>query len=394
MRQLFPPLSAQTVKVLELLPEALARVRPLKRAHKRSLPEDVAALSRMLTVERRERQRPYWSSPAFVSAYLYYFLPWNLLRQTRLLSSLPLPDPRLNAPQGEALLLDAGSGPLTLPIALWLARPEWEEAPVRVLAVDSANQPLELGMALFSALGELLGRKPWPVRAARGPLEHLPRLARQTAARGGRATPPRPWLVAAANVLNEAGRHFHEGGGMDESLERLAEIFTVISPSALLFIEPGTRLGGKTIMRLRESARQNGFGAASPCTHNSPCPLLAGDGGKTWCHFTFDTQGAPSWLTRLSNEAGLTKNALSLSPLLLLPQAQKQAGGAEVRVISAPFSVPGLAGLARYACSAGGLLLLEDAGRAASGEALSVRADKNAPRDKKSRARVVHSDSG
>lgn len=393
MRQLFPPLSAQTVKALELLPEALARVRPLKRAHKRSLPEDVAALSRLLTVERRERQLPYWSSPAFVSAYLYYFLPWNLLRQTRLLSSLPLPDPWLNAPQGEALLLDAGSGPLTLPIALWLARPEWEEAPVRVLAVDSANQPLELGMALFSALGELLGRKPWPVRAARGPLEHLPRLARQTAARGGGAPPPPPWLVAAANVLNEAGRHLHEGGGMDESPERLAEIFTVTSPSALLLIEPGTRLGGKTIMRLRESARQNGFAAASPCTHNGPCPLLAGDGGKTWCHFTFDTQGAPSWLTRLSNEAGLAKNALSLSPLLLLPQAQKQAGGTEVRVISAPFSVPGLAGFARYACSAGGLLLLEDAGRAVSGEALSVQADKNAPHDKKSRARVVHSDS-
>lgn len=43
---------------------------------------------------------PYWSSPAAVSAYLYYFLPWNLLRLTRLLAALPLSDPRAAAPAG------------------------------------------------------------------------------------------------------------------------------------------------------------------------------------------------------------------------------------------------------------------------------------------------------
>lgn len=90
---LFPPLSAAAREALERLPEALAKVRPLSAAHRRSLPEDVADLSRLLTTERGALNRPYWSSPAFVSAYLYYFLPWNLLRLTRLLSGLPLPDP-------------------------------------------------------------------------------------------------------------------------------------------------------------------------------------------------------------------------------------------------------------------------------------------------------------
>lgn len=155
---LFPPLDADARTALERLPEALHKVWPLNAAHRRSLPEDVAALSRLLTTERRDLRHPYWSSPAFVSAYLYYFLPWNLLRLARLLAALPLPDPRALAPAGgEALLLDAGSGPLSLPLALWLARPEWREAPVRVLALDSAARPPELGKALFAALGRVPG---------------------------------------------------------------------------------------------------------------------------------------------------------------------------------------------------------------------------------------------
>ena len=67
---LFPPLDAAAQKALALLPQALERVWPLNGAHRRSLPEDIAALSRALTAERADLRRPYWSRPAFVSAYL------------------------------------------------------------------------------------------------------------------------------------------------------------------------------------------------------------------------------------------------------------------------------------------------------------------------------------
>lgn len=151
---LFPPLSAAAREALERLPEALAKVRPLSAAHRRSLPEDVADLSRLLTTERGALNRPYWSSPAFVSAYLYYFLPWNLLRLTRLLSGLPLPDPGAAVvPESEALLLDAGSGPLTLPLALWLARPLWREAPVRVLGPGQRGSAPGIGQGAVQGLG-------------------------------------------------------------------------------------------------------------------------------------------------------------------------------------------------------------------------------------------------
>lgn len=435
---LFPPLDADARQALECLPEALHKIWPLNAAHRRSLPEDVAALSRLLTTERRDLRRPYWSSPAFVSAYLYYFLPWNLLRLTRLLAALPLPDPRALAPEdGEALLLDAGSGPLSLPLALWLARPQWREAPVRVLALDSAARPPELGKALFASWGACLGWKTWPVRTAQGPLESLARQAAPLLAGKGGAQRCRPWLVTAANVLNELRPGRKGGGGRqawDEEpedgegaevapqgplAERLDSLLDAFAPllfrhngaepenapesgasPALLFVEPGTRLGGNTIMRLRDLALEGGLAALAPCPHNAACPLLAGQGRRTWCHFTFDSRDAPDWLLRLSTEAGLAKSGLSLAPLLLGAAAEPEAvpvaaPGREktlpARVLSAPFAVPGLEGRARYACTAEGLTLLEDAEALASGDRLPVRLMPDAPRDVKSRARIIRS---
>jgi Predicted rRNA methylase len=426
-----------------MLPEALAKVWPLNTAHKRSLPDDVAQLSRLLTTERAGLARPYWSSPASISAYLYYFLPWNLVRLTRLLASLPLADPRAVAPQGgEALLVDVGSGPLTLPLALWLARPEWRSAPVRVLAMDTSSQPLELGKTLMEVLGELTGQPVWPVRVARAPLDQVVRQAAPLLS-GGRA---RPWLVSAANVLNELrfGKKRSRGASaiededefdsldaegmdidgnpaageadgekpegcredrLDSFLESLSPLFdhadsrgeaTAGSPASvgpsLLFVEPGTRLGGSTIMRLRQLAVDGGLTALAPCTHQADCPLLRGQGGRTWCHFTFGSEGAPLWLEDLSQASGLGKSGLSLSPLLLaaMPEAEAQTSGSlPVRVLSAPFLVPGLAGRARYACSGKGILLLENAECLASGDELTVSIAAGAPLDRKSGALQV-----
>ncbi|MDR1659012.1 MAG: small ribosomal subunit Rsm22 family protein [Desulfovibrio sp.] len=146
----------------------------------------------------------------------------------------------------------------------------------------------------------------------------------------------------------------------------------------------------------------------APCPHSAVCPLLK-IRGRSWCHFTFDCAGAPDWLERLSEEAGLVKTSLSLSFLLLqrdamAREAGKPSGGglntenpaaghaaAEARVLSAPFAVPGLGGRARYACCAKGLLLLEDAADLAQGELLRVRLTQNAPRDAKSGALIVRS---
>lgn len=414
---LFPALTTDARAILERLPEVLQRVRPLRTAHWRTLPEDIAALSRLLTTERAGLVKPYWSNQTAVSAYLYYFLPWNLIRLTRLLTSLPLPEPVTDGK--EALLLDVGSGPLTLPLALWLARPQWRTAPVRILALDSSSQPLQLGRTLMKVLGMVTGEPVWPVHTARVTLNQIarrsfPRLADGTC---------RPWMMSAVNVLNEiyrrrdVGAHgweqhamaYHpnnvqeklqEGGdarlnSMLSSFATWAEQDVSVAarkngPPALLAVEPGTRLGGHIIMRLRRRATVEKLTVLAPCPHQKTCPL---QDRHTWCHFTFDSEGAPAWLTQLSAEAGLAKQGLSVSPLLLtLPLETAYAARTarlHARIISSPLAVPGLSGRARYACSAQGLLLLENAAELSCGDSLSLNVPQETEYDRKSGARIV-----
>ena len=418
---LFPPLPEEARSLLTRLPEALHQVRPLQTTHKRSLPEDVAALSQRLTRERAWLSRPYWSHPAAVSAYLHYFLPWNLVRLTRLLASLPLPDPRTSGPK-RALFLDMGSGPLTLPLALWLARPQWRSAPISVLALDNSPQPLQLGRALMEALAALTGFPLWPIRTVRAPLWKATQHAAVLVDKGDM----RPWLISAANVLNEAmetrsRRRIGEDhaemdndetahdvvmdrtqAAEDDTLDmRLDNLLDSLAPflewpesanvhgtpwPALLFVEPGTRLGGGTIMRLRRLAVEGGLTILAPCTHQDACPLQR---SRTWCHFTFTCEGAPAWLTQLSARAGLAKDSLSLSPLLISAPASRLRNDNRqcVRVLSSPLRVPGLRGKARYACSAQGLFLLEDAEKLACGDLLP--ASPGGQRDHKSGARIA-----
>ena len=419
---LLPEPDAALRNGLDRLGAALARVRPLSAAHARSLPQDVAALSRLLTVERAHLHHPYWASPALTSAYLYYFLPWNVLRQARLLSALPLPDPRIWLEQGRRpLLLDMGSGPLSLPIALWLARPQWRGLPLTVLALDASSQPLELGRDLLRALAEDMRQPAWEVRTVRAPLgqaaRQLARACGQRSRSGADEGAPALWLASAANVLNEmlsgggAGRTGRrddaaawgdDDAGMSpegpdglrdaredslfgqrlesvlDSLEELLENGAPGLPPSLLVVEPGTRLGGTTVMRLRGAALERGLVPLAPCTHAADCPLERGRSGRGWCHVTFDCAGAPDWLAQLSDAAGLAKDSLSLAPLLLSAAAETVQDGldareaetagpdgllarAALRVLSAPFAVPGLPGRARYACGVGGLALLGDA---------------------------------
>ena len=431
-----------------------------------------------------------------------------MLRLARLFRSLPLPDPRLWLEKGQTpLLLDGGSGPLSVPLALWLARPEWRALPIQVLAVDNAVQPMELGRDVMAAWGDILGQPVWQVRVERGSLEHMPRLERKLAdtlerqerhlralpiqvlavdnavqpmelgrdvmaawgdilgqpvwqvrvERGSLEHMPRlerkladtlerqerhlrPWLLTAANVLNELSaesRRMNREDDEDEDgpggVRRLENLLDELEPlcwpaplnedetgtadeallPAALFVEPGTRLGGKTISRLRDAALERDLIPLAPCTHRGPCPLAHAPAGRGWCHFTFDCEGAPHWLQELSSATGLAKSALSLAPLLL--RADPAAGEdlfddrdgfddadpdmlhrpRPVRVLSSPFVVPGLRGQARYACCAAGLAVVPDAAALPPGASLTARAqaDMERPgtprRDRKSGALLL-----
>lgn len=399
--QLFAPPGADAARALELLPEALEEVWPLGKKHRRSLPSDIASLSALLTGNRSELRHGYWERPAFVSAYLYYFLPWNILRLSRLFGGLELP----RLPRGPALLADAGSGPLTLPLALWLNLPP--QADIRLLATDRQRRPLELGLRVFEALGRLLRRPVWPSEIQKAPLEQLAGCIGawlQKHAPGQNS----PWLITCANTLNElrpTRRKFAALPGLcngeeeREDLEKqeaeahgteslLASLRGIGGTApALLFVEPGTRLGGTRLMRLRAQALELGYNAVAPCSSQGECPWLGKNGrsslADSWCHFVFPAQPVPAWLAELACAAGLGKRTLSLSFLLL---ASRRGPENSLRVLSAPFPASG--SVCRYACSPRGLALLT-AARGLPAGSLLPDCGKRHGRDAKSGAEIL-----
>ncbi len=386
MQELFSPLKPHIIKALYELPKALDVVMPLQTKHRRSLPQGIEELSSRLTVERGLIKQSYWSAPRLTSAYLWYFLPWNILRLSRLLSNLaidkpvPMPLKAGGAPKPR-VFMDMGSGPLSLPIALWLAKPEWRELELNVLCLDTAVQPLELGQKLFT---QLAGPKsPWRIIPRRAKLE--------TAHLEIQKIEGVPWLISAANVCNEIKLRQGQEDKAYDILENLSPALRAQDASILL-VEPGTRLGGKTIVNMREAALECGLSPISPCPHQEDCPL---DEGRTWCHFTFDTQGSPAWLNQLSAAAKLRKSALSLAFVLLkrddyAKQINNDAIYAQgARVISAPFKVPELVGEARYICTKQGLGLVGHARDLPSGALIELKSGVHKSIDQKSGALIL-----
>ena len=156
---LFPPAGAELRAGLADLPRLLDAALPLSRKHRAALPAGIADLSRLLTTDREELPGDYLTRPAVLSAYARYFLPWNIYRQGRLLTGLPL------ALTPGARILDVGAGPLTFALALWLARPDLRGQSLQYLGVDRSEPVLRLGRGLAAAL---LGQAPWQVRTERG----------------------------------------------------------------------------------------------------------------------------------------------------------------------------------------------------------------------------------
>ncbi len=376
MQELFPPLSRALRQCLEDFPNILQQAWPIQQKHKQQLPYAIDELSTRLTAERSLLHQPYWSAPRLASAYVWYFLPWNIIRLARLLQGLelPPPTPMPTKKSGEALpriFADMGSGPLSLPMALWLAKPQWHHIPLTIVCTDIAAQPLSIGQKIFE---NLVGKdSPWRIVPRRATVEATPAEIHKTEGV--------PWLITAANVCNELkGR---QGQSVDERLEELMEkVFSCLRApdSRLLMVEPGTRLGGKTIVSLREAAQNYHLLPLSPCPHDSACPL---EDSRTWCHFTFDTHGAPRWLTELSAAAKLRKEALSLAFVLLhhaknteeehVDSSAVRTMSAKGRIISAPFRVPSLPGFSRYVCCQEGLALVGRAESLPSGALINLR---------------------
>jgi hypothetical protein len=338
-----PPAPPSLVRGLAELPAALAAAQPLRPRHLAELPGLVAQLSECLTTDREGLPRDYLSRPALLSAYLHYFLPWNLYRQGRLMAGLDL------QLKPGARIVDVGAGPLTFALALWLTRPDLRGVPLHYLAIDRGGAALQAGRRLFAAVAP---GSAWQIELVARPA-------------GARPLPAADLLVLA-NVLNEI---HHPGGGDreaedDPTTQLLLRWQQTLAPGGrVLVIEPGTRPAARQLVSLRSRAVEAHWRALAPCPHQERCPQ-SGIGKHPWCHFAFDAAGAPGWLEDLSRRAGLNKERASLSFLLLEPPVDGGAAGApaidhDVLVVSGSFPLPGEA-RGRYGCAARGLVLLEE----------------------------------
>ncbi len=143
---LFPPPPIDLIRELEGFGRLLAEVMPLRAKHRSALAGQIRALSAYLTIDRDQLPPDYMNQPPLLSAYLHYFLPWNLYRQGRLLAGLDL-----HIKPGSQIV-DLGAGPLTFLLALWLSRPHLRGEELRYLGLDRGETVLKLGRRIFRQL--------------------------------------------------------------------------------------------------------------------------------------------------------------------------------------------------------------------------------------------------
>ena len=414
MKNLLAPPSSLCLKNQEDVCRAITRAVPVPASRAKDLPYAVRDLSRMLTREREELRTPYWSAPRFLAAYAHFFLPWNIHRLSWLLPELDLP-----LPDGSRIL-DLGSGPLTLPLALWCARPDLHDKRLHFICTDTAQSPLDAGKRIFNELGLPAG---WRLEFRRKNLDAA-------------VSDSDLNLIMAGNVLNELAppRHGTEERRLTGLLERMLR--SLIPGGRIFLLEPGNRRGGRGISLFRKAGQAAGCTVLAPCTHEGPCPMLEQNrytpdrpASSGWCHFTHPPRLAPAHIADLSSRAGMEKEGLALSCLLLQtpttrvshisadddlddleslynealaedagesldydqPDAPVPAklGPQDLRVISGLIRLPDHPEPGRYACGPSGLCLLCDAVRVPSGAGVKASPQPDLPRDAKTGALIM-----
>jgi hypothetical protein len=390
--------SAAPGAVLEKLLRIIEKTFPVPRRFRSTLPGDVAELSRLLTSARPDREGGYLGRPNLLSAYLRYFLPWNVFRLYRLFSLVSGPDglpegtgdpdggraaPFPGLTGGDAVT-DIGAGPLTLPVALWLFRPELRKLDLEFRCVDHNGSALEAGRKLFAALETAESgnfretRETWKIRTIRDSVS--------APVRGEKAA-----LVTAINVFNEMYQRDNPASAAEKAAKILERLCS--DKGTILVMEPGVPKSGAFIAALRDCLLERGKKIAAPCTHEGPCPLPGGYGGRgkaKWCHFAVDTAEAPPELHRLSAAAGIPKERAVFS--FLLTGKAGSGDRAKIRVVSDAFPVPG--GWGRYGCGEKELILLKgskaEIERTAAGMVVEAEKGAEAEFDAKTGALIVN----
>ena len=372
-------LENDTVSILNNFDEIIQGVRPLNSRQLQQLPDNIKALSHQLTDQRSERRLGYMNDNIQLSSYVRYYTWWNLVRLTRLFSNLP----EELFPKKESICLDLGTGPLTLIIALWLARPELRKLKLTWYCLDVSANSMALGEDIYLSVAARSNEEPWKIIRVKGPF--------------GTSIRQKADFITCANMFNE----LDQAGEMPpeyQTKKYFDQLKTYSSKDAhFLLIEPGVPKASRTLSLLRGRFISDGKEVLAPCSHAGDCPMngfkaYKGSQNK-WCNFAFSTEDAPEKLQKLSEKAKLPKERATLSFLAVSDGGQTpKKEDLLCRVASDSFTLPGHT-FGHYACSSLGLLLLRTKGSEMlkSGDLISVKIKRpdSLPKDEKSGALII-----
>lgn len=410
---------AESKKIIENFDDIVADVRNLSGKQRVSLYGAIKNLSHQLTDDRNSRRLGYMNEAGYISAYISYFMWWNLVRQVSLFANLPKSAFTSLVNSEQPVAIDVGSGTLTAVIALWLARPELRSKKITWYCMDLSQTALAAGEDLFLSIAAKTIREmgeestsgtaipatspstttePWKIVRVKGAF--------------GTSIKEKADFITCANVFNEIIQNnemptdFLAKKYANELLSYLKN-----EDSAVLLVEPGDPHSARFISLMRDALIRQKYSPVAPCPHAGTCPMAGRTSGKTtnaygknakWCNFAFDTESAPSHLLKLSEKAGLPKERASLSFVISKKSAEesktstasksKTAEKTFIRIASDFIRLPDLHKSGYYACSEFGMLLaIDEHGiQPKNGELLQIKTPEDlSERDKKSGALIV-----
>jgi len=305
---------------------------------KRPLSSEISRLSQLFTVQRKDRQAVYLGEPGLRHAYAGYFTPLNAAKIAHLLYRFHSED-KLKKRRQPPRVADLGSGPFSGLLGAWLYYQELADS----WALDRSAKALEDGAQLWKMCTDQKTQVPRWQRGTLGP-KPFP------ASLHGRFD-----LVILGNVLNEIGDPRRGQTLRMRILENCLQLLA--EDGQLLVVEPGTRVHGRSLQRIRDLiVRSNQNAILSPCPPISRCPLLLRD--SDWCHQELSWQ-RPDSCSALEKKSGLENKILKCSHLLISKSPRATAGGAGCLVGGLMNSRDGEK---RYACQKDGIFTLSARG--------------------------------
>lgn len=262
----------------------------------------VKTLSHGLTRERELAGAQYMDDPRLLGAYLLFYWPVSYAQCRQVLGEI-------NGRPKSALDLGSGPGPMAF-AAL-------DAGAASATCADRSRPALELALKLAAEADTALSTREW---------------------NPDQPVPPGPHeLITMGHLLNEL-----YGGSVEKRAALLERSTAQLKKGGhLAVIDPALRETSRALLQVRDAVVAKGYAVRAPCLYRGECPALIKP--SDWCHAERDW-AMPKLTEAIARAAGLHKESLKMSYLVLAPQGEAWAeapAGRVFRIVSEPLEGKG-----------------------------------------------------